>query len=169
MLNWQAIGAIGELLGALAVLATLIYLAIQLRHARREIQHSVLQSRDTALRALLLESLHNPLLADAIAEDRFRFRPMPGPALLRIKEATGWPDPKVYTFTGYQVAWWFYRSQIVRDIDQLSSDERAAFDSHIAAEYSTGLAGMWWQAWKETRGSGDPTVRYCEEVLRRAG
>ena len=34
-MNWDAIGAVGELVGALAVLVTLIYLAIQVRHTRR--------------------------------------------------------------------------------------------------------------------------------------
>ena len=40
-MNWDAIGAIGEIVGALAVLATLIYLAIQVR------QNSVLQRAQT--------------------------------------------------------------------------------------------------------------------------
>ena len=33
-MNWEAIGAIGEVLGALAVVITLIYLAVQVRQAR---------------------------------------------------------------------------------------------------------------------------------------
>jgi hypothetical protein len=33
-MNWEAIGAIGEILGAIAVLATLIYLAVQVRSTR---------------------------------------------------------------------------------------------------------------------------------------
>ena len=33
-MNWEAIGAIAELVSAIAVLATLIYLAVQVRHSR---------------------------------------------------------------------------------------------------------------------------------------
>ena len=33
-MNWDAIGAIGEILGAIAVVATLFYLAVQIRYAR---------------------------------------------------------------------------------------------------------------------------------------
>jgi hypothetical protein len=33
-MNWDAIGAIGEIIGALAVIATLMYLAIQVRHTK---------------------------------------------------------------------------------------------------------------------------------------
>ena len=34
-MNWEAIGAVGEILGALSVLLTLIYLATQVREAKR--------------------------------------------------------------------------------------------------------------------------------------
>jgi len=37
-LNWQAIGAIGEAVGALAVFVSLLYLAIQIRNSRRSDQ-----------------------------------------------------------------------------------------------------------------------------------
>lgn len=33
-MNWEAIGAIGELVGGIAVIATLIYLAIQVKHSK---------------------------------------------------------------------------------------------------------------------------------------
>ena len=35
-MNWDAIGAIGEIVGAIAVVATLAYLAIQTRHSAAE-------------------------------------------------------------------------------------------------------------------------------------
>ncbi len=35
-MNWEAVGAIGEIVGATAVVATLIYLASQVRHARND-------------------------------------------------------------------------------------------------------------------------------------
>ena len=47
-MNWEAIGAIGEIIGAIAVVASLIYLAGQIRHnnhrARSDSLQSVLQS-----------------------------------------------------------------------------------------------------------------------------
>ena len=33
-MNWEAIGAIGERVGAFAVFATLVYLAVQVRHSK---------------------------------------------------------------------------------------------------------------------------------------
>ena len=39
-MNWDAIGAIGEVVGAIAVVATLIYLSLQVRSAQRDAQTS---------------------------------------------------------------------------------------------------------------------------------
>jgi len=62
-MNWEAIGAIGETLGSVAVLITLIYLSFQIRHARSELRHSVAQHRFDTYRSLNLEIVHNPDLA----------------------------------------------------------------------------------------------------------
>ena len=37
-MNWEAIGAVGEIIGALAVVASLAYLAIQIRHNTKEVE-----------------------------------------------------------------------------------------------------------------------------------
>jgi hypothetical protein len=43
-MNWEAIGAVGEILGAIAVLITLGYLAVQIRQSTRAMQTSTLSS-----------------------------------------------------------------------------------------------------------------------------
>ncbi len=35
-MNWEAIGSIGEIIGSLAVVVTLFYLALQIRHANKQ-------------------------------------------------------------------------------------------------------------------------------------
>ncbi len=44
------LGALGEFLGVFALVATLIYLSIQVRHARNESANAVLEARATGLR-----------------------------------------------------------------------------------------------------------------------
>ena len=56
-MNWTAVGAIGEILGALAVLATLIYLALQIRQNTHEIRAGRVES------TLRDQSSYNKLLA----------------------------------------------------------------------------------------------------------
>lgn len=43
-MNWDAIGAVGEIIGALAVFITLIYLALQIRQNTRAVNSSALDS-----------------------------------------------------------------------------------------------------------------------------
>ncbi|MEM9620196.1 MAG: hypothetical protein AAF993_01010 [Pseudomonadota bacterium] len=57
-MNWDAIGAIGELIGALAVVLTLAYLAVQVKGAKRAMVSSVYQARsDISSRST--ETLYN--------------------------------------------------------------------------------------------------------------
>ena len=51
MINWEAIGAIGEIAGAIAVVATLVYLAIQIRQ------------NTTTARASATREIHDSLIA----------------------------------------------------------------------------------------------------------
>ena len=53
-MNWDAIGAVGEIVGALAVVATLGYLAIQIRSAHRTAADTNRQSRATGVRDMML-------------------------------------------------------------------------------------------------------------------
>ena len=62
-MNWDAIGAIGEIVGALAVLATLIYLALQVRQAKHQLDLNSVQARAIHARDLLMPIATDPSLA----------------------------------------------------------------------------------------------------------
>jgi hypothetical protein len=49
-MNWDAIGAVGEIIGALAVVASLVYLAIQIRSQNRETRMLAVHETSTAFR-----------------------------------------------------------------------------------------------------------------------
>ena len=67
-MNWDAVGAIAESLGAVAVLATLVYLSVQVRHARAEQRNATLESRTDALREMHLSVATSPSLAAAFVK-----------------------------------------------------------------------------------------------------
>jgi len=48
-LNWEAIGAVGEILGAIAVFVSLLYLALQLRHSNKLQETSAQMARAEAI------------------------------------------------------------------------------------------------------------------------
>jgi hypothetical protein len=83
-LNWDAIGAIGEIVGAAAVVVTLIYLTIQLRQNTTAVEHAVHRGVFEDGQAWLFRLIENPeivqlyragLRGDSLsAEDALRFR-----------------------------------------------------------------------------------------------
>lgn len=50
------LGALGEFLGVFALVATLIYLSIQVRYARDESEKAVLEARNSGIRELSLSA-----------------------------------------------------------------------------------------------------------------
>ena len=61
-MNWEAIGATGEVLGAAAVVVTLIYLAVQVRHAKAATADQSRIYRATAVREMIIETCRDDKL-----------------------------------------------------------------------------------------------------------
>ena len=61
-MNWEAIGAVGELLGAAAVVVTLGYLAVQIKHAKAATADQSRIYRATAIREITLETCRDERL-----------------------------------------------------------------------------------------------------------
>ena len=84
-LNWDALGAIGEVIGAVAVLATLIYLAVQTRQNTRAVQHAASRGVMEDANAWRFRVVENPEISEFLraglrdpdslsANDKYRFR-----------------------------------------------------------------------------------------------
>jgi len=67
-MNWEAIGAIGEILGATVVFITLIYLAIQVKHAKVTAADSNLLARTRGVTDMQLAQLANRGASTAFAK-----------------------------------------------------------------------------------------------------
>ena len=83
-MNWDALGAIAELLGAIAVFATLIYLAIQIKESTKASRSAAVTDATSAVQAWYQELGSNPETArlflkgmsqpEALSnEDQFQF------------------------------------------------------------------------------------------------
>ena len=66
-MNWEAIGAIGEILGALAVFSSLVYLANQIRAQNRESRIASVHELTEAYRDMI-SVLQYPEMADLFVE-----------------------------------------------------------------------------------------------------
>lgn len=63
-MNWEALGAIGEIIGAMAVVATLAYLIIQIRQNTRGIHSAAVQANTLAFNEITRMLASNPHLAE---------------------------------------------------------------------------------------------------------
>jgi hypothetical protein len=71
--NWDAIGAIGEVVGGIAVVATLFYLAVQIRQNTQMSRASMTKDLMLASRAAIMDNASNDRLAGIWAEIRDDF------------------------------------------------------------------------------------------------
>ena len=84
-MNWDAIGAVGEILGAAAVVATLIYLARQMRQEARANTAEVMGSWLADYNGMVLEILRDPEIAQISENDQMRFHAWMVPHLLNAQ------------------------------------------------------------------------------------
>ena len=54
-MNWEALGAIGELIGAFAVVVSLIYVGIQVSHSAGAVRSSAANDASVAMQTWYLE------------------------------------------------------------------------------------------------------------------
>ena len=65
-MNWEAIGAVGEIIGAVAIVATLIYLAVQVRYAKRQVEINGISTRAQSSVGILSPIVNDPKMASLI-------------------------------------------------------------------------------------------------------
>jgi hypothetical protein len=72
-MNWDAVGAIAEILGAVAVLTTLVYLAIQIRHLKKQNESDALDHVIDALNDFAGRIAESESLASIIQRGRVSY------------------------------------------------------------------------------------------------
>jgi hypothetical protein len=65
-MNWEAVGAIGELVGAIAVIITLLYLAVQIRQNSQAVKNSAAQTLLSEANGSLRVAASDPGTARAV-------------------------------------------------------------------------------------------------------
>ncbi len=162
-MNWDAIGAISELLGSIAVFVTLGYLAIQIRQARSETRRALSQGRMEANRALLELHLDERHLAARLkAEAALGDAPLP--IIGTLVERAGLTQEEAWRVFLVEVARWNYRIHVITHWNELSPSEQAIFDTAVRHRMSSDLAQLFWDQHFKRQAHAD-VVRYLERVL----
>ena len=152
-MNWEAVGAIANLFAALGVIATLIYLAIQIRQNTKAVRSSTIENLIHSLAATAQAAVENeymvPLMLKANA----------GPDSLTEEERVRLHFWFIMTFRRFEGVY-FQRDLGLVDTAVIEGFER----SHLSILASkSGKA--WWVNAKEIFNSG--FVSYVEELLKK--
>jgi len=152
-MNWEAFGAIANLLAEVGVIATLIYLAIQIRQNTKAVRSSsiqnLVQSFSTTAQAAVENEYIIPLLLKANA----------GSEALTQEERARVHFWFIMTFRRFEGVY-LQRDLGIVDAEVIDGFER----SHIAILASKS-AQQWWTDSKEIFNSG--FVSYLEELLKK--
>ena len=155
----QLLGNFGEFFGSIAVVATLVYLSVQVRYTKTELKRSMSQERagtsiqlqqnrvsNDALRKAYLKTSEPGFLKDY--EKRFD---------ITVEEA----DMLVWD----RVAYWQYHSHTIAHIEELPPDERTAFDVALRAQYTSPFVAAWYERSKSFGVLNERAVRYIDNIL----
>jgi hypothetical protein len=164
-MNWEALGAIGETLGAAAVFVTLAYLAVQVRHARRETQRALSQGRGEAIRslqALFCDERINRVHVKA----NVALGSTPNPVVATLVNQAGLTREEAQLLVVAEVSFWSYVIQIIPNIDELSAIERTQFEIGVRARLLAPVGRLYYEFQKDT--AHPDAIRYVDGVLARA-
>ena len=163
-MNWDAVGAIGQILGSVAVLVTLGYLAAQIRQTKHQMQRSISRTRAEGVSQLFINQMNNERYLDAISKaNRSLGRPN-GPFVSAMIERCGLSESEATTISLNFGVQWQYHTQIIRDIDELPPGERFGFDAGCRIQYAPGtVANLWYETVKAAL--NPDAVRYIDTLL----
>lgn len=162
-MNWDEVGAIGQMLGSVAVFITLGYLAIQVKHSRQDARRMLSQGRGDVNRdilALQCDERINRLFDRAngvLGKPTYPF-------VSALMEQVGLTSEEASVLYWLEVMRWTYRLQIIPNVDELSPMERRQFDGPIRSSYgSPGVSQLFYEGVK--RSAHPDAVRYIDSLL----
>ena len=167
-MNWDAIGAVGELLGSATVLVTLVYLARQVRYARNEGRRAISQGRIEALRDLTALALEERNFeATQKANEVFDFGPTPGSWGSTMIER-GMSVDEVRRVLLQEIAHWGYAVHVITHAGELQAEELTQFSNWLSLRYGTpGISQFIYETGLK-RSAHPETIRGLEKLMEQA-
>ncbi len=135
------LGALGEFLGVFALVATLIYLSVQVRHARSESEKAVLESKTTGFSELAMSAATSDGLTGALvkAEEAVGVAPDPFQSELISHGLDRQEASRVYRW--YFATWRLDRTQYETATTQ---EQRNDQNARLRAIYVSGVGRLFW-------------------------
>jgi len=166
-MNWEEVGAIGQVLGSVAVFITLVYLAVQVRHARQDVRRSINQSRFETIRQFNMTYATDERLNNLRVKSHLLLGGQEFPFPRELRDRTGMTGEEAGALNWDQQAWWQYRCQMIPYLDELPGDERKMFEFGIRQYRDVPLPKLWYETNKPFL--NPVIVRYVDNLLAQPG
>jgi hypothetical protein len=161
-MNWDAIGAIGQAVSALA----LVFVLVQVRHAREEAQRAARQSRHDGMREIWLAQARQPDLLTAMHKLTVAMGGQPAPFIAYAVHA-GLGEVEARQVAAYGWAVWQNIQASIESNERFSAGAREELDRTIVSNCAgTNPFAKWYEITKPRL--NPDAVAYIEQVLARA-
>ena len=179
-MNWNAVGAIGQILGSLATLVTVALLAVQIHDSEDVVRRSIAQTRAERDMQLNLQTANNEHLgASDMKLAMFVFgkpdllHPLPQTntgsgirAFVTGAQQAELTITEAFALGAYYFARWTNLAETVLHLDEMLSVDREQFDISARAVMSDPGFQFWYQTLKPTL--HPRAVGYADNVLAQA-
>ena len=166
-MNWDEVGAIGQVLGSLAVFITLGYLAIQVRHGRSDTQRSIIATRGETLRQLVMVKVTDERVLNLNLKVQTLLGAPQQPFAEQLMERTGITTEEAHLLWWEQFAWWNYRTHTLPYLHELPLGAQQHFVIGMKGYRVDPLLRLWFDT---SRFFLDPdAVRYVDNLLAQPG
>ena len=160
------LGALGEFFGSIVVFVTLIYVALQIRLARRELKRNVQNSWLQAVRDNWVNRIQNPQLLDAMLKADSKLEPphLQGPFMRVMVEQAGLTPREAYLLLCDQIVQWQHWVATIENLEEVSPATVARMNAAIKTFYQSSYGKVFWEHQREQNIERAAT-RYIEAVL----
>jgi hypothetical protein len=168
-MNWDAIAAVGQVLGSIAVLVTLVYLAMQTSHASVEARRSFLEAHLMGVTQRMNSLATHEHVSRLMLQARLALNAEPPIFVQRLVERAGMTmEDALIVYWDISSAW-MNSLQFLGRFSRMTADERLEYEWPFIMLYKHDPVGqLWWESVKPNFSLGAPSqARYVEELLAR--
>ena len=166
-MNWDAVGAIGQVLGSIAVFVTIGFLTAQMRDTATERRRALVKSRTEGYNQTNLVTATNERLVEIhqkanvkLARDKGQ---RPSELWMSFVNDTGLSWEEAVMVSNEQAARWNILAQVILYVDELTPGERTELDGNIRRHFSEPVVSRWFEV---LRADANPDVlRYINNLL----
>ena len=136
----EELGALGEFLGLFAIIATLIYLSLQVRLTREDSGKAALEARSAAWRDMVMQTVSDNDLTETLLKAQAAYQEEPSTFERELMELG------LVHAEANKVFRWMYAQWRMNQVwfQTHSPDQRDDLDATLLATYSSGLGRGFW-------------------------